>query len=146
MDIEAQNKKSSFATASLSIFKDNWNRLIISQNQIDSESKQIVFEIFKEGELVLKEILFDDKKLKSPNTLRVHLTGKFVNILLIKNNDWTVLGSFDVSEYFELRDKKILESFELFFGSTLGSENYHFKRRTILDNWNSTSRSKNTPL
>ena len=120
MDIEAQNKKSFFATASLSIFKDNWNRFIVSQNQIDSESKQIVFEIIKEGELVLKEILFD-KKLKSPNTLRVHLTGKFVNILLIKNNDWTVLGSFDVSEYFELRDKKILESFELFFGSTLGS-------------------------
>lgn len=120
MDIEAQNKKSSFATASLSIFKDNRKRLTVSQNQIDPESKQIVFEIFKEGESVLKEILFN-KKLKSPNTLRVHLTGKFVNILLIKNNDWTILGSFDVSEYFELRDKKVLESFELFFGSTLGS-------------------------
>lgn len=75
MDIEAQNKKSSFATASLSIFKDNRNRLTVSQNQIDPESKQIVFEIFKEGESVLKEILFG-KKLKSPNTLRVHLTGK----------------------------------------------------------------------
>ena len=120
MDIQVQNKKSSFAIASLSIFKDNRNRLTVSQKKLDSEYKQIVFEIFKDGEPVLKEILFYEK-LKSPNTLRVHLTGKFLNVLLIKNNDWTVLGSFDVSEYFELRDKKVLESFELFFGSTLGS-------------------------
>lgn len=67
MEIEAQNNKSSFATASLSIFEDTQNQLTVSQNQIDPESKQIVFEIFKEGESVLKEILFD-KKLKSPNT------------------------------------------------------------------------------
>ena len=120
MDIEAQNKKSSFATATLSIFKDNLNRLSVSQKQLDSESKQIVFEIFKDGESVRKEILFNNK-MKSPNTLRVHLTGKFFNVLLIKDNDWNVLGSFDVSEYFELRDKKVLESFKLFFGSTLGS-------------------------
>jgi len=119
LEIKDQKKKASFATASLSIFKDNRNRISVSQKQLDSESKQIVFEIFKEGELVLNEVLFE-KKLKSPNTLRVHLTGKFLNVLLIKNNDWTVLGSFEVSEYFELRDKKILESFELFFGSTLG--------------------------
>ena len=115
MDIEAQNKKSFFAIASLSIFKDNRNRLSVSQKKLDSDRIQIVFEIIKEGESVLKEILFD-KKLKSPNTLRVHLTGKFFNVLLIKNNDWTVLGSFDVSEYFELRDKKVLESFKLLFG------------------------------
>ena len=103
----------------MSIFKDKRNRFTVSQKQLDSARKEIVFEIIKEGELVLKEILFD-KKFESPNTLRVHLTGKFFNVLLIKNNDWTVLGSFDVSEYFELRDKKVLESFELLFGSTLG--------------------------
>ena len=119
MDIEVQDKKSFFATASLSIFKDNRNRLSVSQKKLDSDRIQIVFEIIKKGESVLKEILFD-KMLKSPNTLRVHLTGKFFNVLLIKYNDWSVLGSFDVSEYFELRDKKVLESFELLFGSTLG--------------------------
>mgnify|MGYP000253187880 CR=1 FL=1 len=120
MEINTQNKKTCFATALLSIMKNKDNRLTISQKKIDSKRKQIVFEIFKKGELVLKEILFD-KNLKSPNTIRVHLTGKFLNILLIKDNNWSVLGSFDLSKFFELRDKKILESFELFFGSTLGA-------------------------
>ena len=119
LEIKNQKKKSSFATASISIFKDSLNRLTVSQKQLKSECKQIVFEIFKEGELVLNEILFE-KKLKSPNEIRIHLTGKFLNILLIKNNNWSVLGSFDVSEHFELRDKKILESFKLFLGTTLG--------------------------
>ena len=91
-----------------------------------------MFEIFKEGELVLNEILFE-KNLKSPNAIRIHLTGKFLNILLIKNNNWSVLGSFDVSEHFELRDKKILESFKLFLGTTLGptKEQYLTKQLKI---------------
>jgi hypothetical protein len=59
--------------------------------------------------------------IAAPNTLRVHLTGKFINVLIVKNEEWTVLGSFDIAEYFELRDKSILEKFTLLAGASLGS-------------------------
>ncbi len=120
LDIQAQRAKSGPATVHLSLYQDQQNQFILSQQNADVEEGQLTLEIIKNGKLVSSETLAE-KGVAAPNTLRIHLTGKFVNVLLVKGEDWTVLGSFDVSEHFELRDKKVLSSFKLLVGAKLGS-------------------------
>lgn len=120
IDIKEQKHRSNNASALLSLYRDNENRFVITQRDVDAGNKQITLEIFKNGSSVLNQTL-SEEGVAAPNTLRVHLAGKYVNVLLVKNEAWTVLGSFDVAEHFELRDKTVLESFELLAGAKLGS-------------------------
>lgn len=120
LDIQDQLHKSSTASALLSFFKDEDNRFVITQRDIDSGNKQITLEIIKHGTSVFNQTL-SEEGVAAPNTLRVHLAGKFVNVLLVKNEEWSVLGSFDVSEHFELRDKSVLAQFSVMAGARLGS-------------------------
>ena len=118
-DLFNQKKTLSLASGILSIFKDKNNQFRISQNCLPSDKKEIVFQIIKNGEIILKKTLLR-RAFRSSNTIRIHLTGKFLNILFLKNNDWNVLGSYDIGEYFELRNKNILSSFKLLVGAKLG--------------------------
>jgi hypothetical protein len=120
MDIKEQNHSSGSASALLSLYKDKDNRFVITQRDFEASDKQITLEIFKNGSIVFSRTL-SQKGISSPNTLRVHLTGKFINILTVKNEEWEVLGSFDIAEHFELRDKFILAAFTLMVGARLGS-------------------------
>lgn len=120
MDIQEQSNTSGTASALLSLYRDEDNRFVIDQRDIDAGNKHITLEIFKNGSSVFNHIL-SEEGITTPNTLRVHLTAKFINVLIIKNEEWTVLGSFDVAEYFELRDKSMLETFSLMAGARLGS-------------------------
>lgn len=120
IDIQKQTHKSATASAILSLYKDDNNRFVITQRDIDALNKKITLEIFKSGSRVLNQTL-SEEGVTAPNTLRVHLTGKFLNVLLVKNEEWSVLGSFDVSEHFELRDKSILDQFSVRAGAKLGS-------------------------
>ena len=114
IDLDIESNTNSFGTGSvlLSLFKDQANHFIITQHN------NITLEIIKEGVVVFAETLLEEN-LPTPNTLRVHLTGKFINILLVRNEEWTVLGSYDVAEYFELRDKSVLEKFSVLIGARL---------------------------
>lgn len=120
MDIKGQIHNSPSASALLSFYKDEDNRFVISQGDFDSGNKKVTLEIFKNGSPVLHQTLSEEGVI-APSTLRVHLAGKYLNVLLVKNEEWKVLGSFDVSEHFELRDKSILEQFTLMAGARLGS-------------------------
>lgn len=119
-DIQSQAHKSGTANALLSFYQDEENRIVITQRDVDAENKKLTLEIVKNGESVLYETL-SEEGIKTPNTLRVHLTGKFLNVLLVKDEEWTVLGSFDISEHFELRDKSVLAKFSVLAGARLGS-------------------------
>jgi hypothetical protein len=119
LDIKEQSHYSNTASALLSFYKDIDNRFVIAQRDVDSENQKITLEIFKNGSSVLNQSL-SDTGARAPNTLRVHLAGKFLNVLIVKDGRWTVLGSFDVAEYFELRDKSVLETFSLLAGARLG--------------------------
>lgn len=120
MDIKGHIHNSSTASALLSFYKDKGNRFVITQRDFDSGSKKVILEIIKNGATVFHQTL-PVEGIVAPNTLRVHLAGKYLNILLVKNEEWIVLGSFDVSEHFELRDKSILEQFTLIAGAKLGN-------------------------
>jgi len=120
LDIQSQTNKYGTGSVLLSLFKDKANSFIISQNDIDTENVNITLQIIKNGESVLTETL-SEEGIKAPNTVRVHLTGKFLNVLLVKDEEWTVLGSFDISEHFELRDKSVLEKFSVMIGARLGN-------------------------
>jgi len=120
LDIQSQTHKSNSASAQLSFYQDKDNSIVITQGDVDAENKKITLEIFKNSASVFNQTL-SDKGVEAPNTLRVHLAGKYLNVLIVKNEKWTVLGSFDVSKYFELRDKSILEKFSLMAGAKLGS-------------------------
>jgi len=113
LDIHSQTNKDATGSVLLSLFKDKANRIIISQND------NITLQIMKNGEMVLSET-FSEEGIKAPNTVRVHLTGKFINVLLVKDEEWCVLGSFDINEHFELRDKSVLEKFSVRIGASLG--------------------------
>ena len=121
IDFDIHNHKNNLSSSSavLSIFKDKDNQLIVSQSFLGSNKKEILFEVIKGGSVLVKKTLLRTV-FKSPNTIRLHLTGKFINILFLKNSNWTVLGSFDIKEYFELRDKKILADFNILVGAKLG--------------------------
>ena len=119
-DIQSQAHISGTANALLSFYQNEENRIVITQRDVDAENKKLTLEIVKNGESVLAETLLEEG-VKAPNTLRVHLTGKFLNVLLVKDEEWTVLGSFDISEHFELRDKSVLEKFSVLAGARLGS-------------------------
>jgi hypothetical protein len=80
-----------------------------------------MWRIFYSYKLRLLNQALSKEGVTAPNTLRVHMAGKYLNVLTVKNEEWTVLGSFDVSEHFELRDKSILDSFSLLVGAQLGS-------------------------
>ncbi len=122
-DIHSHKNNLSSSSAILSIFKDKDNQLVVSQSFLGSNKKEIVFEIIKSESVLIKKTLLSTV-FKSPNTIRLHLTGKFFNVLFLKNSNWTVLGSFDIEEFFELRDKYILADFNILFGARLGeSEN-----------------------
>ena len=120
MDIQGQSGISGTASAQLMLYKDDENRFVIEQRDIDANDKCISLQIFKNGLSVLNQTL-SEEGIAAPNTLRVHLTGKFINVLVVKNEEWTVLGSFDVAEHFELRDKSLLKKFSLMVGARLGS-------------------------
>jgi len=120
MDIQEQTHKSGSACAQLSFYQDKDNRFVFTQGDADAENSKLTLEIIKNGSRVLHQTLSEEGPA-TPNTLRVHLAGKFINVLLIKNGEWTLLGSFDVAEYFELRDLSVLESFSLLAGARLGS-------------------------
>jgi hypothetical protein len=120
MDISEQNLGSSNSSVVLSLYKDQGNRIVISQRVVDAENNKISLTILKDGSSVFNQTL-SNKGVNAPNTLRVHLAGKYLNVLIVKNEKWTVLGSFDVAEYFELRDKSILETFTVLAGARLGS-------------------------
>ncbi|MCK5278654.1 MAG: hypothetical protein KAK04_08950 [Cyclobacteriaceae bacterium] len=120
MDIKKQKHRSNSASALLSLYKDHDNRFVIAQSDVDARNKQISLEIIKNGSSVLNQTL-SEEGVAAPNTLRVHLTGKFLNVLIVKKEKWTVLGSFDVSEHFELRDKAVLETFSVLAGAKLGN-------------------------
>ena len=119
LDIQSQTHKAASASVLLSFFKDQDNRINMEQRDADAENKKITIEIIKNGLVEFNQSL-SDQGISAPNTLRVHLTGKFLNILLVQNEKWTVLGSFDVSPHFELRDKSILGSFSVLAGARLG--------------------------
>jgi len=120
MDIQEQSYYSCSANALLSFYKDEDNRFVIAQRDVDAGNKKITLEIFKNGSSVLNQTL-SEEGVAAPNTLRVHLAGKYLNVLIIKNEKWTVLGSFDIAEHFELRDKSVLGIFSLMAGARLGS-------------------------
>lgn len=117
LDIQSQTNKYGTGSVLLSLFKDKANRIIISQNGIDADN--ITLQIVKNGESVNTETL-SEEGIKPPNTVRVHLIGKFLNVLLVKDEEWTVLGSFDISKHFEFRDKSVLEKFSVMVGARLG--------------------------
>ena len=120
MDIQEQFHNSGTASALLSLYKDKDNRFVIAKRDVDAGNKKITLEIFKNGSSVLNQTL-SEEGIAAPNTVRVHLAGKFLNVLIVKNGEWKVLGSFDVAEHFELRDKSVLETFSLMAGARLGS-------------------------
>jgi hypothetical protein len=120
MDLQKQSHKSGTLNALLTLYKDEDNNFVIAQNGVDDGTIQITLEIYKEGTSVFRQIL-SEEGVVAPNTLRVHLAGKYVNVLIVKKKKWTVLGSFDVAEYFELRDKSVLEKFSVLAGARLES-------------------------
>jgi len=119
MDISTQNI-SNAAGALLSLYKDKTNRFVITQKVNDSGNIQVIFEIFQNALSVFSKT-FSETGITAPNTLRIHLTGKYINILLVKKKDWEVLGSFDIAGHFELRNKSILSAFSLMAGAKLGA-------------------------
>ncbi len=120
LHIQEQSHGAHTASVLLSFYKDKDNRIVVSQNDIDAENKQITLQVMKNGRSVLSQTL-SKEGIAAPNTLRVHLTGKYLNILLVKNEKWTCLSSLDIAEHFELRDKSVIEIFSLCAGASLGS-------------------------
>ena len=120
MDIQKQSHKTSTANALLTFYKDEDNSFVLTQRNVETGKQQFTLEIFKNGASVFRQVL-SEEGVEAPNTLRVHLAGKYLNVLIVKNEKWTVLGSFDVAEYFELRDLSVLETFSVLAGARLGS-------------------------
>ncbi|MBX2815074.1 MAG: hypothetical protein KTR24_03720 [Saprospiraceae bacterium] len=104
----------------LSLCNNVENHFTVSSQFTDLHQLMIKLEGKAEGHCYL-DTTFQHTLRDAPLTIRLHLTGKFINVLVVQAEEWTVLGSFDVSESVELRDKSILEKYSIYVGAQLKS-------------------------
>lgn len=112
-------EQSNTAKALLTLFKDQDNRIVLQQRDIDASNKSISLEVTQNGSKVLSETL-SAEGIATPHTLRVHLIWTFLNVLTVKDGVWKHIGTIDLAPYFDLRDKALLETFTLYAGASLG--------------------------
>jgi hypothetical protein len=118
LDISGQQHDTYTASALLCLYQDRKNRIIIAQRDADADNASISLEIFRRGKSVLSETLSKDGA-SAPCTVRVHLTGAYLNILSVKDGEWKHLLTEDISPHFDLREKEVLERFSIAAGARL---------------------------
>lgn len=119
VDVKSQEHRSNSAQAILALYKDKNNRIIISQGDADSETKEFSLQIFKNEKSVLSTNL-STEGIDAPYTLRLHITGRFLNLFRIKNGKTSYYSSIDVGPHFDLRADTVINKFSVCLGAKLG--------------------------
>ncbi|MBN2164178.1 MAG: hypothetical protein JXR25_13590 [Pontiellaceae bacterium] len=107
------------ANAVLALQQDCDNRILVVQRAADAADSSCSLEIFKDGKSVLFKCL-SDKPVAAPYVLRCHLTGKYLNVMQVKDGDAVLLASVDISAFFDLRDAAFISGFSVLAGARLG--------------------------
>ncbi len=118
MDIAAQTNTSYTANAVLSLYKDASNRIVIVQRDNDAGTKTYTMEIFKNGASVFSTVI-STTGIAAPYTLRVHVTGRYLNFFRIKDGVPSFYSSVDVGSYFDFRDDNVIKDFSVCLGARL---------------------------
>lgn len=128
MDITSQNNTSYSANAVLSLYKDASNRIVIVQRDIDAGTKTYTMEIFKNGTSVFNTVI-SSTGIAAPYTLRVHVTGRYLNFFRVKDGMPSFYSSVDIGSHFDLRNDNVIKDFSVCLGARLDpSESVSFSK------------------
>lgn len=128
MDITSQNNTSYTANAVLSLYKDANNRIVIAQRDIDAGTKTYTMEIFKNGTSVFNTVI-SSTGIAAPYTLRVHVTGRYLNFFRVKDGVPSFYSSVDIGSHFDLRNDNVIKDFSVCLGARLDpSESVSFSK------------------
>ena len=119
LSIGSQQHAGYSANAVLALQQDRDNRILIVQRDAGAADSSCSLEIFKDGESVLFRCLAD-KAMAPPYVIRCHLTGKYLNVMRVKDGDAALLASIDISAFFDLRDSSVISRFSVLAGARLG--------------------------
>lgn len=120
MDVFAQNNVGYTANAILSLHKDARNRILIVQRDNDAGTKTYTMEVFKDGASVFSKVL-STTGISAPYTIRVHVTGRYLNFFRVKDGESTFLSSVDIGSYFDFRADNVINDFSVCLGARLGA-------------------------
>lgn len=128
MDIASQTNTSYTANAVLSLYKDANNRIVIVQRDNDAGTKTYTLEVFKNGSSVFNTVI-SSAGIAASYTLRVHVTGRYLNFFRVKDGVPGFFSSVDVGSYFDLRDDNVIKDFSVCLGARLDpSESVGFSK------------------
>lgn len=128
LDITSQNSISYTANAVLSLYKDSDNRVVIVQRDNDAGTKTYTVEIFKNGSSVFNTVI-SASGIAAPYTLRVHVTGRYLNFFRVKDGVANFYASIDIGSHFDLRNDDVIKDFSVCLGARLDpSESVSFSR------------------
>ncbi len=128
MDITSQNSTVYTANAVLSLYKDAANRIVIVQRDNDAGTKTYTMEIFKNGSSVFNTVI-SASGIAVPYTLRVHVTGRYLNFFRVKDGVANFYSSVDIGSHFDLRNDDVIKDFSVCLGARLDpSESVSFSR------------------
>lgn len=119
MDVYTQNNVGYTANAILSLHKDTQNRILVVQRDNDAGTKTCTMEIFKDGISVFSKVL-STTGIAAPYTIRVHVTGRYLNFFRVKDGESTFLSSVDIGSYFDFRADNVIRDFSICLGTRLG--------------------------
>ena len=117
MDVELQNTVT--GQAIMMFYKDDNNKIIISQQGADSATDEYTYTVYKNGQVVNKTTV-SNTAVTGPYTMRVRTNGRYIVLWRMVNGTLSYFSPrLQISDWFDLRDPAVLNSFSVYVGAKL---------------------------
>jgi hypothetical protein len=117
MDVELQNTVT--GQAFMMFYKDDNNKIIISQQGADSATDEYTYTVYKNGQVVNKTTV-SNTAVTGPYTMRVRTNGRYIVLWRMVNGTLSYFSPrLQISDWFDLRDPAVFNSFSVYVGAKL---------------------------
>ena len=117
MDVELQNTVT--GQAIMMFYKDDNNKIIISQQGADSATDEYTYTVYKNG-MVVNKTTVSNTAVNGPYTMRVRTNGRYIVLWRMVNGTLSYFSPrLQISDWFDLRDPAVLDSFSVYVGAKL---------------------------
>lgn len=89
--------------------------------EFPEKDEGFILQVKKNGNYVLNKTLYYPENMipEEPYTVRAHWAGQFLGIWLVKDGKPYLMGTEDISPYFDMRDETVFPNFQVYMGTTL---------------------------
>lgn len=118
MDVETQTTSTTSA-AIMMFYKDDGNKIVISQQDFNSTIKNYTYTVYKNG-AVVNTTTVSSAAATEPYTMRVRTNGRYIVLWRMVNGALSYFSPrLQISDWFDLRDPAVLNSFTVYVGAKL---------------------------